>query len=109
MRIDEVLDAREIFEFYTTVGSDPAFVPGMPFLVDARGVTRIAPLQQLRGTAVEAQRAPAFSAPPRSAALVSTPLMFGIVRQWASLSGDGNLETRPFYDEDEAMRWLTAR
>lgn len=38
--------------------------------------------------------------------LVSTPLMFGIVRQWAALSGDGPLENRPFFDEAEALRWL---
>ena len=104
--IHDVLDAAEIFAFYAAVASDAAFRPGMPFLVDARGVERIAPLDQLRGTAVEAQRTDAFAAPTRSAALVSTPLMFGIVRQWASFSGDGNLETRPFYDEAEALRWL---
>ena len=104
--IDDVLDAAEILEFYTTVASDPAFKPGTPFLVDARRVNHVAPLAQLKGTAVEAQRTPAFSAPTKSAALVSTTLMFGVVRQWAAFGGDGNLETRPFFDEDEALRWL---
>ena len=104
--IDDVLDAHEIMRFYATVASDRGFQPGTPFLVDARGVNSVAPLDQLRGTAVEAQRAPAFSAPTKSAALVSSALMFGIVRQWAALSGDGNLETRPFFDEAEALVWL---
>ena len=104
--IDDVLDAAEIFDFYTAVASDPAFRPGTPFLVDARKVNDVAPLAELQGTAVEAQRTRAFSAPTRSAALVSTALIYGVVRQWAALGGDGNLETRPFFDEDEAVRWL---
>ena len=104
--IDDVLDAAEIVEFYTTVASDPAFEPGTPFLVDARRVNEVAPLAQLQGTAVQAQHTPAFSAPTKSAALVSTALMYGVVRQWAAFSGEGNLETRPFVDEDEALRWL---
>ena len=104
--IDDVLDAHEILTFYASIAGDPAFQPGTPFLVDARGVNSVAPLDQLRGTAVEAQRTPAFAEATKSAALVSSALMFGIVRQWAALSGDGNLETRPFYDEAEALRWL---
>jgi hypothetical protein len=104
--IDDVLDAGEIFAFYGALGRDPGFRPGTPFLVDARAVDRVAPLTELRGTALEARRNPVFAVPTKSAALVATPLMFGVVRQWAMLSADSNLVTRPFYDVVEAQEWL---
>ena len=75
-----------------------------PFATSSKPISCV--LAELRSTAVAAQQTDAFAAPTKSAALVSTPVMFGIVRQWAALSGDGNLETRPFFDEAEALLWL---
>ena len=107
LEISGLMDAVEIFAFYEAVAKDPAHRPGTPMLVDARNVTDAAPFRALEGTAREAARTPIFSAPTKSAALVSSSWMFGIVRQWAALSSDSPLVTRPFYDEAEALAWLT--
>ena len=100
------MDAAEIFAFYEAIARDPAHRPGTPMLVDARHVTDAAPFRALEGTAREATRTPVFSTPTKSAALVSSGWMFGIVRQWAAISSDSPLITRPFYDEAEARAWL---
>ena len=100
------MDAAEIFAFYEAIAKDPAHRPGTPMLVDARNVTDAAPFRALEGTAREAKRSPVFSAATKSAALVSSSWMFGIVRQWAAISSDSPLVTRPFYDEAEALLWL---
>jgi len=101
-----MMSATEIFEFYQNVGRESGFRPGMPFLVDARGVTEAAPFDALRTTAIEATVSPVFSTATRSAALVSSQWMYGLVRQWATISGDSPLVTQPFFDEAEAMAWL---
>ena len=106
LEISGVMDAAEILAFYEAIAKDPAHRPGTPMLVDARNVTDAAPFQALEGTAREATRTPIFSAPTKSAALVSSSWMFGIVRQWAAISSDSPLVTRPFYDEAEARAWL---
>jgi hypothetical protein len=100
------MDAAEIFAFYEAIAKDPAHRPGTPMLVDARNVTDAAPFRALEGTAHEAKRTPVFSTATKSAALVSSSWMFGIVRQWAAISSDSPLVTRPFYDEAEALLWL---
>lgn len=108
VRVDvgTVLDAAQIFAFYADLGRDPAYVPGMVFLVDARRVTDVAPAGEMRETARGAVSAPIFAVSTRSAALVSNALVYGVVRQWAALSSESALETEPFYDEAEALRWL---
>ena len=106
LEISGVMDAAEIFAFYEAIAKDPAHRPGTPMLVDARNVTDAAPFRALEGTAREATRTPVFSAPTKSAALVSSSWMFGIVRQWASMSSDSPLLTRPFYEEGDALAWL---
>jgi hypothetical protein len=106
LEISGIMDAAEIFAFFEAIAKDPKHRPGTPMLVDARNVTDAAPFRALEGTAREATRTPIFSAPTKSAALVSSSWMFGIVRQWAAMSSDSPLVTRPFYDEVEALRWL---
>lgn len=106
VEITGMMSASEIFEFYQNVGQAADFRPGMPFLVDARGITDAAPFTALRHTALEATQSPIFAAPTKSAALVSTQWMYGLVRQWATISSDGMLVTRPFFDEAEALAWL---
>ena len=107
VQITDVLDAGEILEFYETLAADPDFRPGTPFLVDVRGVEVTAPFPQLQTTSLVSRRADIFATPTKSAALVSSAWMFGVVRQWASVRGEENLETRPFYSEVEARRWLS--
>ena len=106
LEISGVMDAAEIFAFYEAIAQDPRHRPGTPMLVDARNVTDAAPFRELEGTAREATRTLIFSTPTKSAALVSSTWMFGIVRQWASMASDSPLVTRPFYDEAEARVWL---
>ena len=106
LEISGVMDAAEIFAFYEAIAKDPAHRPGTPMLVDARNVTDAAPFRALEGTAREATRTPIFSTPTKSAALVASSWMFGIVRQWASIASDSALVTRPFYDEADALVWL---
>lgn len=106
VEITGMMSATEIFEFYGQVGSNPAFRPGMPFLVDARAVTEAAPFPEMRTTAIGATHSPVFSVPTKSAALVSSPWMYGLVRQWAAISSDSPLVTHPFFDVDTAMAWL---
>ena len=60
----------------------------------------------LRHTAIGATQSPVFSTPTKAAALVSSQSIYGLVRQWATISRDSPLVTRPFFDEAEAMAWL---
>lgn len=106
VRITDVLDANEIMAFYAELAVDPAWSPGMPFLVDVRGVEQVAPLRELEATALASRRAKIFSVPTRSAALVSSEWMSEVVQRWAQISGAERVETRPFYGEDEARTWL---
>jgi hypothetical protein len=106
LEISGIMDAAEILAFYDAIAKDPAHRPGTPMLVDARNVTDAAPFRALEGTAREAARTAVFSTPTKSAAVVSSSWMFGIVRQWAAISSDSHLVTRPFYEEAEALAWL---
>jgi hypothetical protein len=106
LEISGIMDAAEILAFYEAMAKDPAHRPGTPMLVDARNVTDAAPFRALEGTAREAAKTPVFSTPTKSAAVVSSTWMFGIVRQWAAISSDSPLVTRPFYEEAEALAWL---
>ena len=106
VEITEAMTAPDILAFYEQLAADPRFRPGTPFLVDARGVTSAPPAGPLEATAVAAAQTVVFAVPTRSAALVSSQWMFGIVRQWAAMSEPGHLVTHPFFDELEARRWL---
>jgi hypothetical protein len=106
LEISGVMDAAEIFAFYDAIAKDPKHRPGTAMLVDARNVTDAAPFHALEGAAREATRSPVFSTPTKAAALVASTWMFGIVRQWAAMSSDSPLVTRPFYNETEALSWL---
>ena len=99
--------AMDILAFYRELAADARFRPGTPFLVDARGVTEAPPSAPLEATAIASHRAAIFAVPTKSASVVSTAWMFGVVRQWAAMSAGGKLVVRPFYDEAEARRWLT--
>ena len=106
VEITEAMTAPDILAFYEQLAADPRFRPGTPFLVNARAVTSAPPAGALEATALAAARAVVFAVPTKSAALVSSQWMFGIVRQWATMSEPGNLVTQPFFDEFEARRWL---
>ena len=106
VEITDDMTAPDILAFYERLAADPRFQPGTPFLVDARGVTSAPPAGPLEATALAAVRAVVFAVSTKSAALVSSEWMYGIVRQWATMSEPGNLVTRPFFDELEARRWL---
>ena len=106
VQITDVLDANEIMAFYADLAVDPEWSPGMPFLVDVRGVEEVAPLRELEATALASRRAKIFSVPTKSGALVSSEWMSDVVRRWAQISGAERVETRPFYSEDEARTWL---
>jgi hypothetical protein len=84
VEITAAMRPEDILAFYEALAADPAFRPGTPFLVDARGVTEAPPAGPLAATALAAKRAAIFAVPTKSAALVSSAWMYGVVRQWAT-------------------------
>ncbi len=86
-----------------TLAADDRFAPGLRQIVDLRRVTEFA----LTGAAIErlAELSP-FGGGAQRAFVVSTPVVYGLVRMFENLRvrrGDAFLVSR---DMDEALEWL---
>lgn len=89
---------------------DVAWRPGMPVLVDFRGL-QISHLRYQDVEGIVALHVPYVERIGDSpvAVLVSRPVDFGIVRMWESLAIDMFPDHQAFYRVDEALRWLESR
>jgi hypothetical protein len=98
---------RDIFQHLDRLAADPAIGPGVPALVDVRGITRVPTAAEFRtaGQAYGAAGRGRFAS-SRRAFLVDGMLMFGAVRQLAAAAEPFGVDVRPFLDEGEALAWL---
>ena len=100
--------AAEIFAYFAELAADPALRPNLAVVADCREVTGMPTFAELGAVADAEPRTPPELRPTHAAVLVSTPWLFGIARQFASLAEPKGIRVMPFYDRDEADRWLVA-
>ena len=96
----------EIFAYFAQLAADPALRPNLTVVADCREVTGVPTFAELGAVADAEPRTPSKLRPTHAAVLVSTPWLFGIARQFASLAEPNGIRVMPFYDSDEADRWL---
>jgi len=100
--------AGEILAYFAELAADPALRPNLVVVADCREVTGVPTFAELGAVADAEPRAPRDLRPTHAAVLVSSPWLFGIARQFASLAEPKGIRVVPFYDRDEADRWLDA-
>ncbi len=87
--------------------SDPRWRPGMKILVDAHAVDPGTfagdDVQAVADTTVSDD---AIWGACRIAAIVDSPVVYGLVRMWQAFTADMELRTDVFYSRDEALAWL---
>jgi hypothetical protein len=109
LHVSENVTAREIFEVYSMVPSDPLYRPNLSVLADCREVTSVPTFDELGVVANTNPRATSVrEGTRRVAVIVASPWLFGITRQFAVLAEPNGIQVVPFYDEREAARWLSA-
>ena len=104
--ISGVIDSQEVIALLRSLAADPAFRPQLPQLVDMREAPVPLPVGDLERVAYAFEQMRSHFAGSRAAVLVSTPTMFGVVRQFGTLVERAGLEVTPFTDEHEALSWL---
>lgn len=108
LRFSGDVTAREIFEYYGTLAADPLNRPNLAVLADCREVTSVPTFDELGVVANTNPRATSTRAgATRAAIVVSSPWLFGITRQFSVLAEPNGIHVVPFYDVDEAERWLS--
>jgi hypothetical protein len=108
LRFTGSVTAREIFEYYGTLAADPLFRPNLAVLADCREVTSVPTFDELGVVANTNPRAASMRpGATRAAVIVSSPWLFGIARQFAVLAEPNGINVVPFYDAQEAERWLS--
>lgn len=108
LRFTGSVTAREIFEYYGTLSADPLFRPNLAVLADCREVTSVPTFDELGVVANTNPRATSMRAgATRAAVVVSSAWLFGITRQFAVLAEPNGINVVPFYDAQEAERWLS--
>ncbi len=86
---------------------DPAFEPGMNFLVDLREATIVAlSTPQLEVLADEGREMATGWGPHRTGVVVARDVDFGVIRVFEILGKRPGLELEVFRDYDECLRWL---
>jgi hypothetical protein len=98
--------AGEVLAYYAALAVDPALRPGLTVLADCREVTAVPSFPEM-GMVVNAQsRTPPDLRPTRAAVVVAAAWLYGIIRQFSALAERGGIRVMPFYDIEEANRWL---
>jgi hypothetical protein len=85
---------------------DPGFRPGMPGLIDCRGVKSLFSIRDLRQTAADARNRPKMQVPGRAAVLASSNLIYGLLRMYEVFNEGSPSEIRVFRKPEDAMAWL---
>lgn len=100
------MSPREALRFLERLATDPSLQQAMPQLVDFTGVDS-APTAAESETVAEgfARLRDCFEG-ARWAVVVSDALVYGAVRQFASMAARASVDVRPFLDWGEARRWL---
>jgi hypothetical protein len=84
----------------------PNYTPDMPGIVDMRGATAGLTSDELRQIADAVKSSPKTVKDARRALLVSTDLMFGLYRMFATFASDSSIEYQVFRDEKLAHAWI---
>ena len=96
----------DVKRYLDTLFADPRFRPGMPGLIDCRGVKSLFSISDLRKTAADAKRRPEMRVPGRAAVLASSNLVYGLLRMYEVFSDGDPVEIRVFRKPEEALAWL---
>ena len=106
VELSGAVTAAEIFAHYAALAADPALRPSLAVLADARQVTSGPSFGELHVVAYARGRLPVALRPTRAAVLVNKGWLFGLARQFAALVDRVGIRVMPFFDVDEAHRWL---
>ena len=82
--------------------------PGIRFLADNRALSDVPPNRKFAGAGPRRRSAGVFPTGARVAVLVSNTFQYGTTRQFSVLSVEAGAAVEPFYDVDDALRWLSA-
>ena len=97
---------EDVRTYLDTLCEDPRFRPGMPGLIDCRGVTSLFSIRDLRQTAADAKTRPQMQVPARAAVLASSNIIYGLLRMYEVFNEGNPSEIRVFRQPEEAMAWL---
>lgn len=100
---------EDVKRYLDTLLADPAFVPGMPGLIDCRKVKSLFSIRDLRRTAADTKDRPAMKVPGRAAVIASSNLIYGLLRMYEVFSEGQATRIRVFRQPEEALAWLMER
>lgn len=89
-----------------TIMADPAFRPGLHYLIDCRDGDESNTSEEVRMMADSVRREAARLAGSRFAIVVRTDVQYGLTRVFSAFLGDAPLDFRTFRKIDDACRWL---
>jgi hypothetical protein len=108
VHLSGAVTAGEMLAYYAALAVDPALQPGLGVLADCREVTAVPSLPEVSMVANARARIPLDMRPTRAAVVVTAAWLYGIVRQFGALAERGGIRVVPFYEIDEAYRWLAS-
>jgi len=100
------ISPAEALMFLERLAVDPGLRPAMPQLVDVTRVHAPPSVAESEAVALGFARLRHRFEGARCAVVVTDPLMFGAIRQFAALATRALVEVRPFLDGREAQQWL---
>lgn len=98
----------DLLRYYSFLAADPALRPNLTVLADCRDVTSVPTFAEMSVVATAEPRTSPGLGPTTAAVVVSSVWLFGIARQFAALAEPSGVRIVPFYDPQEAARWLSA-
>jgi hypothetical protein len=96
----------ETLRYFEQLAADASLPAGMPQLVDFTHVNVAPTAAESESVAQGFTRLRDRFQGVRCAVVVSDPLMYGAIRQFASMAARAEVEVRPFLESNEARRWL---
>jgi hypothetical protein len=97
---------REVLDHLEILAADSAITPGMPVLIDVRGLARAPSLEEGEAMTRGYGSGKGRFAGSRRAFLVQSAVMFGAFRQFAVSAQRWGIRVQPFLDEAAAVQWL---
>ena len=86
--------------------SDPAYRPGLDTLLDLSGTPSTPSLAQLQEIATYIDRRAESVGRKKIAVVTTTPVTYGVARQFQALTDTGPLTVKVFGARGDAMEWL---
>ena len=100
------VSAAQTVHFLERLSTDRALRPAMPQLVEMTRADAPPTAHDAESVAEAFTRLRHWFEGARCAVVVADPVMFGAIRQFASLAARAMIEVRPFLDPGEARCWL---